>query len=352
MNKAVAVGVLGLMGLIIIMVVLVGFFAFVKIGGDEVGVVQDWGGVKDDIKRAGTHIYNNFVEDIHVYKIGTQKSTFGPLAGQPGEYPLIPVEIGENGGQSAGVLISVNYHLDPTKIVTLYKQGLADTYEQVVLNREIVDTVNEVARPKKTALDIYSGAGFNAFKAEVDQRLKENPVLEERGIVVENTIISGIQLDPEYKRQIDLKQIAQQNTLRAIEQAKAAEEEAKKVKAEMQSVVEQRTQEANAKKAEQVLQAEAEGASLKAIAEGQRDARIAQATGDLALGKAEAEVQKLKTFSQYEGEAGLRRSEVEIATKKAEMMKAILDKITVLPEKTFAQIGKAGGVLVSSNDVS
>jgi regulator of protease activity HflC (stomatin/prohibitin superfamily) len=337
--------VAGIVGLIIVMIVMGGFFSFVKIGGDEVGVVQDWVGVKEQVLRAGTHIYNNFIEDVHVYKIGTQKSTFGPLAGQQGEYPPISVEIGENGGQSAGILISVNYHLDATKVVTLYKQGLADTYEQVVLNREIVDTVNEVARPKHTALDIYSGAGFNAFKSEVDERLKNNSVLEGRGIIVENTIISGIQLDPEYKKQIDLKQIAQQNTLRAIEEAKAAEEEAKKVKAVMQSEVERRTQEANAKKAEQVLHAEAEGASLKAIAEGQRDARIAQATGDLALGKAEAEVQKLKTFSQYEGEAGARRAEVEIQTKRAEIMARLLEKVTVLPEKTFAQLGTSSGIL-------
>lgn len=348
LNKGAVLGVIAIASVaIVFFVVVFGFFAFVKIQGDEVGVVQDWHGVKDDIKMAGTHIYNNFIEDIHVYKIGTQKSTFGPLAGTQGEYPSIAVEIGENGGQSAVVLISVNYHLDPSKIVTLYKQGLADTYEQVVLNREIVDTVNEVARPRKTALDIYSGAGFNAFKSEVDQRLKSNPVLEQRGIIVENTIISGIGLDPEYKRQIDLKQIAQQNTLRAIEEAKAAQEEAKKVFAQSQADVERRTQEANAKKIEIELAAQAKGAEIKAIAEGQRDARIAQATGDLALGKAEAEVAKLKTFSMYEGEAGARRAEVEIQNARVATMKLLLDKITVLPEKTFAQIGKAGGVLVS-----
>jgi hypothetical protein len=29
-------------------------------------------------------------------------------------------------------------------------------------------------------------------------------------------------------------------------------------------------------------------------------------------------------------------------------MKALLDKITILPEKTFAQIGKTGGILVGA----
>ena len=350
MNKYIGLMVVGGVGLIMALVLFFGCFALVKIAGDEVGVVQDWAGVKDNIKRAGTHVYNNFVEDIHIYKIGTQKSTFGQLAGQAGEYPPIPVEVGAQGGQSAQVLISVNYHVDPEKIITLYKQGLADTYEQVVLNREIIDTVNEVARPKKTALDIYSGQGFNDFKNEVHERLKNNDKLEERGIIVENTIISGIVLDPEYTRQIALKQIAQQNTLRAIEEAKAAEEEAKKVKAQMQSEVERRTQEANAKKAEQVLSAQAEGESLKAVAEGQKAANEAKAVGDLALGRAEAEVLKLKSFSLYEGEAGERRARVEIASRQAEMMTALLNKITVLPEKTFAQVGKAGGVLVSSEN--
>lgn len=337
-------------GLALLVVAALAFFGAVgikTIQGNEIGVIQDWSqGVLDKTLRSGTHFYNNIAWDVRVYEIGTQKSTFGPLAGQQGEYPPIEVEVGENGGQSAKVLISVNYHVDPSKIVTLYKQGLADTYEQVVLNREIVDTVNEVARPKKTALDIYSGAGFNAFKNEVDERLKENTVLEDRGIVVENTIISGITLDPEYKKQIDLKQIAQQNTLRAVEEAKAAQEEAKKVFAQAQADVERRTQEANAKKIETELAAQGEGARIKAIAEGQRDARIAQATGDLALGKAQAEVDQLKSKALYEGEAGARRSQVEIARARAEVAKELTNKMNIVPEKTFLQVGDA---LISLN---
>lgn len=321
----------------------------VTIQGNEVAVLQDMRtGVRDEVWTSGTKFYANWFLDVYKYDIGTQKASFGNIAGQQGEYEPIPVEIGENGGQTARIVMSVNYRLDPSKIVELHKKGLAKSYETMILNREIIDTVNEVARPMKSALDIYSGVGFVEFKKEVDLRLRNNTELTSRGILVENTIIAGVQLDPKYKEQIDLKIVAIQSKLRAQEEALAAVEESKKVKAQMQSEVERRTQEANAKKAEVELAAQAKGAELKAIAEGQRDANIAKATGDLALGRAEAEVAQLKSSALYAGEAGGRRAEVEIATKRAEMMKNIVDKVSILPERTFAQIGKSGGVLVNA----
>lgn len=45
-------------------------------------------------------------------------------------------------------------------------------------------------------------------------------------------------------------------------------------------------------------------------------------------------------------------SEVEIARSRAEMMKALLNQITILPEKTFAQLGNSSGVLVAQTQDS
>lgn len=323
--------------------------AIVKLEGNEVGVVQDWNGVKENLMTPGTHVYNNFSNDIYKYNVGTQKITFDSANNQDAEWPSIPVEVGENGGQKAQISISCNYRLNPSKVVSIHKQGIGKTYESVILKREIVDTVNEIARPHVSALDLYSGAGFVKFKNDVDKALKENIFLVDKGIEIENTIIYQVHLDPNYEAEIAAKQIAQQQALRKQEETKAAQEEAKRIFATSQAQVEQVRQEAESRKIQMVTAAE--GAARKTVldAEAERDSNIARSSGELAVGKARAEVKKLESESLYAGEAGKLRADVEIKRAQAELMKALLDKITVLPEKTFAQIGKAGGVFVSAN---
>src|SRR3990167_6717943 len=348
MNKYIGVGAIIGIGLLVLSVLFGGFFAFVKLEGSEIGVVQNWQGVKDSTLPPGTHFYNNFIEDVHVYSIGTQKITFDAKnENADAEYPRIAVEVGENGGQRAEVAISMNYHINPIDIVKLHKQGIGRTFENVVLKREVVDTVNEIARPAKSALDIYSSTGFVKFKNDVDSALKNNAVLKDRGIDVENTIIYGVHLDPAYEKEIAAKQIAQQQVLRKQEETKAAEQEAKRIFAMSQAEVEKARQVAEAQKITQVTKAEADARKTVLDAEAERDSNLARASGELAVGKARAEVAQLNRDAQYAGESGMRKAEVEIKTQQAQMMKALLDKITVLPEKTFAQIGKAGGVLVS-----
>lgn len=365
MNKIIGYAVAGIVGIMIVAVLFGGFFAYVKIEGDCIGVVQDWNGVKTQTMGPGTHLYNNFLEDVHIYKIGTQKITFATAneLHQDAEFAPIPVEIGENGGQQAMVSLSVNYHLNAEKIVTLHKQGIGKTYESVILKREVIQIVNKVARPNHSALDIYSGAGFVKFMDEVGLQLVENKELKERGIEVENTIIYNVHLDPAYEQEIAAKKLAEQQVLRKIEETKASEQEAKRIFAFSQAEVEKARQVAEANKIvmvtaadaqaqQQVLQAEGEKKKRVLEAEGNRDANIAIASGELAVGKARAEVKQLESTSLYAGEAGSRRAEVDIKTAQASAMTAILNKLVVVPEKTFLQIGKAGGVVVAAQDTA
>jgi regulator of protease activity HflC (stomatin/prohibitin superfamily) len=234
--------------------------------------------------------------------------------------------------------MSVNYHLDPAKVVTLHKQGIGKTYESVVLKREIVDVVNEIARPR-TALEIYSGVGFVKFKNDVEDSLESNPVLRDRGLVVENTIIYKVYLDPEYEKEIAAKQIANQQALRKQEETKAAQEEAKRIFAMSQAEVEKTRQAAEANKITQITAAEAEKAKRVLEAEGEREANLARASGILAVGKAEAEVAQLKTNALYAGEGGSRRASIEIAEKQAEKLAGMLKGVTVIPDKAIANVG-------------
>jgi regulator of protease activity HflC (stomatin/prohibitin superfamily) len=360
-NKLISLGVGAVVFLLFASVLFGGFFAWIKIEGSEVGVVQDWGGVKQNTLKPGTHIYNNFIEDIYVYPIGTQKITFDSYNNKDAEWPSIQVEVGENGGQKAEVSLSCNYRLNPTKVIEIHNAGIGKSYESVILKREIVDIVNEIARPHASALELYSGAGFVKFKNDVEKALKANDFLVNKGIEIENTIIYQVHLDKNYEAEIAGKQIAQQQKLRKVEETKAAEEEAKRIFAMSQAKVEEVRQQAEARKIvtikeaeaqaeQQVLQAKAEKEKRILEAEGLRDANIASAAGIKAQGEAEAAVAKLKSASLYEGEGGARRAEVEIQAYRAQQLKALLDKINIMPEKTFAQISKNGGLVYAQDN--
>lgn len=324
-------------------------FTWVTVEGDEVLVVQHWKkGVLPEPLYSGTHfMFPAFAyTGLYKYNIGTQKITFDDRkSNDDAEYPRISVEVGENGGQHAEIAMSVNYHLNPEKVVTLHKQGIGKTYESVVLKREIVDVVNEISRPAASVLDIFSGKGFVEFKDEVEKELKTNTVLKDRGIEIENTIIYGVHLDPKYESEIALKQLAIQEYLTKIEQTKAQEQEAKRIFAESQANVEKARQvaegnkitqikQAEAKAEQEVLEAQATKKKLIALAEGDRDANLAKASGILAVGEAEAKVEALKRESLYAGESGQRRRDVEIAQARAAVVKDLLRGVSVVPEKT------------------
>jgi len=338
MNKIIA-GIVGVVVAFILGLILISnIVSVVKLEGNEVGVVQDWNGVKDQLMNPGTHIYNNFANDIYKYDIGTQKITFDSTNNKDAEWQSIPVEVGENGGQKANIAISCNYRLAQNKVISIHKQGLGKTYESVILKREIVDTVNEIARPHKSALDLYSGTGFVKFKNDVDDALRNNKFLVEKGIEIENTIIYQVHLDPNYEAEIAAKQIAQQQGLRKIEETKAAQEEAKRIFAMSQAQVEQARQVAEAKKITEVTDAEAKARKTVLDAEAERDSNLARASGELAIGKARAEIKQLDSASLYAGEAGLRRAQVEIATNRANILKGVLEGVRVVPEKTVMSL--------------
>lgn len=360
-------------GLGLLLLLFMGFntVSFLKVEGNEAVVRQHFTqGVVDEVWRDGTHLYCGWLWDVYKYNIGTQKVTFDTKEsderhGFPGnteaEYPRIVIDVGENGGQKVYIAMSVNYRIgwdtdaagtpvfSPTKLVGLHRDGIGQNYESVLLKRTIVDVVNQLTRPRQ-ALEIYSGEGYNKLASDLDEALKTNPGFRERGIYVENTILYKVYLDPAYEGEIAAKQLAIQQTLRKKEETKAAEEEARRTFAQAQASVEQRRQEAESKKieqvkaaeaqaAQQVLAADAEKKKRVALAEGERDANLALASGVLAVGKAQAEVDMLKREALYGGTSGVWRAKVEIANAQAVKLRGMLEGVSVIPEKTILMLG-------------
>lgn len=332
--------------------------SWVKVEGDEIVVRQHiTKGVVDEVWGSGTHFYIGWIWDVYKYDIGIQKITFDSQdENKDAEYSRIPVEIGANGGQRAFIALSSNYRVMPSKIVEMHKQGIGRTYEAVLLKREIVDIVNEIARPYASALDIYSGAGFVEFKTRIEKALKEDSVLRNSGIDIENTIIYGVHLDPAYEAEIAAKQLAMQQKLRKQEETKAAEEEARRIFAMSQANVERVRQESEAQKIQmvkaaeanaeqQVLAAKAEKEKRVLEAEGKRDASLASAAGILAEGEAQAKVDALKRESLYAGESGSWRAKVEIEIARAKQFDGLFRGVQIIPEKAVITTAKGLGIM-------
>lgn len=338
--KLIASTILGLITLF----VLGRTVSWVNIEGHEVAVRQNiFKGVLEDVWYSGTKMYCGWTDHVYIYDIGIQKITFDNEDNREAEYPRISVEIGANGGQRAYVAMSANYRINALKIVDLHKQGIAKSYESVLLKREIVDIVNEIARPYPSALDIYSGSGFVEFKNRVEDALRENKILKHSGIEIDNTIIYGVHLDPAYEAEIAGKQLAIQQQLRKAAEVKASEEEARRIFALSQAKVEESRQIAEGKKITVVKEAEAQAAEVVLRATAKRDADLVEAAGIVAKGEAEAKVAALKRESLYAGESGAWRARVEIATAQAEKLKGMFQGVQIVPEKTVLRAGEANG---------
>ena len=345
----------------------------IRVEGNEALVQQDWNkGVVPQVLLSGTHFYSGWTTEMFKYNVGTQKATFDSQeTNKDPQFERIVVDCGENGGQKAWIAMSINYRLgwemdeagnpvfSPEKLVKFHKDGLRSTYEQVVLKRTVVDVVNKIARPHE-ALEIYSGKGFVAFKEAIDKELKGHHGFRDRGILIENTIIYKVYLDPAYEAEIAQKVLAIQTTLKKQQQTLAAQEEAKRVFAEAGAKVEQMRQDSEAQKIKMVKQAEADNEreilaakadKIKQVlsAEGLRDANLANASGVLALGKAEAEVSQLKTNALYAGEGGSRRASIELATAQAEKLKGLFSGVQIVPEKTILSVG-GSNLVVNPSD--
>jgi len=334
---------------VIVLWAVVGTIGVVKVEGNEAVVRQNiFKGVVPDVWLSGTHFYLGWIWDVYKYDIGTQKITFDDKnRNKDAEYDRVNVNVGENGGQSAWISLSVNYRIgfdsteagkdgegnsvyspkfSPAKLVALHKDGLQNTYESVILKRTIIEVINKVARPQQ-ALVIYSGAGYNQFVEDVKEQLENHPVFRQRGIFIENVVVYNVELNPKYEAEIEAKQLAMQTKLRKMEETKAAEEEAKRVFAASQAEVEARTQKAEAQKIERIKAAEAEKAEQVLMAEGKRDSDLAKAAGVIALGEAEAQVAALKRDAMYAGESGKRRAEVKLLQRKQKSTKECLKEL-------------------------
>jgi len=300
MNKAVGYTLIGIASIMLIVFTLL-FFKTVTIKGNEVGVLETWGGgIQNEILTPKTYMYMpGFFYKVYTYDISAQVVELDKS--QNDSYHVQSAE-----GQDMEVEMSLRYRVDAKKIVENHKT-VGQNIDQKVIIPTLLRVIKDHATNKK-AIDAYSGEGLVALQKEIEDALTNHPEYLEKGIIVENCNIKHIGLDPTYLTEIQQKQVAIQRELRFVQEERAALAEAKKAKAEAQANYEKTVVEAQRDKEVALLlaQQKAESSILAAEAnkkqrifeaEAEKESGILRAEGILAMGRAEADALKLKLAS-------------------------------------------------------
>jgi len=341
-------------GIATVLAFVVFFMAFnwQVVEGNERLITQNWNtGVSNEVLGSGTHFYIPLTTNVYKYNVGTEKFIMGAKEHYNGagsdfvDYPAYTITTGGNGNeQPATFSVTLQYHLDATKLVELHKQA-ATNYEDLIIKPALTRIISDQATQLKV-LDFYSGTGRVALQDSIRDAITAHPALSQTGIIVDTFVFDAIVLDKAYVDKIQARQLAFQDKLKNVEEAKAAVEFAKKVEAEAEANKLKLIVEAEAKKQQIIKAAEASNESkilaAKAAAEQKRlDASAERyrkeqdAKGALALGIAEAKVIQAKRDSRYSGESGLRQATVEMEQARVGLfqnmnLKGIVPQDTVL----------------------
>lgn len=223
--KYVVISMLVALAVIVGLPILWGSWYTVSSG--EVAIIKTWGAVTS-IAGDGLHFKMPIAQSVEKIDIRTRKAHSPAVAGTS-DMQRITTEV------------SVNYHFDQSKIKEIYSSTGIDNIEDKIVDPRIQECVKAVvAKYNVNALL----AQREIVKGEIEVALKKS--LATYNIVLEAIQIVNFEPSKQYSEAIELKQVAEQNALKAQNDLARIEIEAK------QKIV-QSTAEANAIK----IQAEA-----------------------------------------------------------------------------------------------
>lgn len=354
MNKTQLFTGLAVAGVILLAIAAFQFVGFVEIKGHQMAVVEVFygsdKGVQPNLLGPGRHFYVPAYSKPYIYNVGTDNFIMGNSKYYTNkgndivDFPALTIKCGGRGQeQPATFSITLQYQLDTTKLTKLHVRAQKQ-YSGRIIKPALTNIIKSLT-VEQHVLDFYTGKGYNALQASIEERIKSDDVLGELGIVVNTFVIDQIDLDSAYESEIQARQLATQQKLKEDELAKAAESAALKAEAVAKADKLKKIVAAEAAKAEQVLQAEANNEAkilaAKAAAEQKRlDAaadrfrKEQDAKGLLAQGLAQARVDNERKVSRYAGTAGARQAAVEIEQAKTERMKG-MNFNGVVTEKTL-----------------
>ena len=190
---------------------------FTVIPAGRRGVVMKFGKVQPTILDEGLHLKPPIGTNIKTLSVRVHKTD-------------IEVPAGTKDLQIITTALSLNWHLDPTKVNQIYQEiGSEDD----IANTVIIPAMTEVlkaATPKRNAEEIIKKRA--ELKAEIDVAIELR--LREYGIIVDDASLVNIAFSPEFSKSIEAKQIAEQEAKQAeyeaIKAARQADAEVNRAK--------------------------------------------------------------------------------------------------------------------------
>ncbi|MCQ9299561.1 prohibitin family protein [Staphylococcus hyicus] len=201
-----------------LLITILAFLCVEKVPQGNVAVMYSTKGVKEDTLNAGWH----FVSPL-------TKTTDYPIRTQTKEYKKLNVATSD--GKNLTMNISVNYHVDPTKVVSIFnKFGNADIeqLEDGYLRTRVQDGL----RQSVAGYSVIETFGVKAgdIKKDTIETLQQR--LGKEGFIIEDIAISSPEADRSTQAAIDERVKANQELERAKTDKKIAEANAEKRKIE------------------------------------------------------------------------------------------------------------------------
>jgi len=203
-----------------VIILLLNPFTIVNAG--EKGVVLNWGAVSNRILNEGLHLIVPVYQSVKKINTKTVKYETG-VAAYSGD------------SQTLETQIALNYHLRGDKVNKIYQEiGDIGAVEDTIINPSIQETV-KAAIAKSPAQELIEKRA--ALLEEIRANLSEK--LEKRNIVFDDVSMINFRFSDQYEKAVELKQVAQQQALKA-------ENDLKRIKTEAEQRVTQAQAEAEA----------------------------------------------------------------------------------------------------------
>lgn len=193
---------------VVVIVLVLVFNPFVIVGAGQRGVVMTWGAVSDKVLAEGIHWRTPIAQQVVKLEVRTVKHEVDTAAYSKDL-------------QTVDAKMALNYHINPERANKIF-QEIGKDYEIRIIDPAINESVKAITA-KYTAQELIEKREF--VKDEIKNSLRTR--LLERNIVVDELSIVNFDFSPEYERAIEAKQVSQQNALKAENDLKRIEVEAK-----------------------------------------------------------------------------------------------------------------------------
>ncbi|GGB04403.1 prohibitin family protein [Macrococcus hajekii] len=213
-----------IIGALLLLGALILFMCIEKVPQGYQAVIYSVTGVKDETKPAGWHVISPLDKAVH-YPIRTQTK----------EYKNLNVATAD--GKNLDMDISINYHVDPTKVVKIFnKFGNADIdgLENGFLRTRVLDGLRQSVA-KYSVIETF-GVKTSEIKKDTLGELQKQ--LTDQGFIIEDIAISSPKADAATQAAIDERVKANQELERAKTDRAIAEQNAAKKKIEAQGQAE------------------------------------------------------------------------------------------------------------------